>query len=341
MNVRCRKALPHEHERVLAFLQEISPGYGFNGEWFRWKYLDNPMGPAHVYFAEDPDRGVLAGIYCMISWNLMAGGRVISSAQSVDTMIHPDYRGQGLVKRLSELMLDDLRSINVELIFGFPNQNFFKTTVKIGWRHLGCMKTYVSVLSIGKICGEVPRWAPRSVVAFLDGLLNLRNTVQRRFYRDYELYETDGLQVQGDGMSHTDMKIRTVKTNSYFLWRYHDNPMRTYRFFCLSKFGKGVCWIVARSMNNETSIIDIVPADGNDAFILPALVLFTGHMRKEGCVALWFSGMGTILKQLRASGFIYREKGLPINVYALSRTLPPSWGTIEGWDLVPGDIDAM
>jgi hypothetical protein len=324
---------------VLRFLQEISPGYGFTEQWFRWKYIDNPMGPPYIYFAEDVDKELLAGIYCVISWSLRAGNLPVRAVQSVDTMINPAYRGQGIVKNLSELMFKDLREMHVDLIIGFPNEDFFPTTLKIGWKNPGFMKTYVKILSVEKILGKGANWLPGFFRAISDTVLNIPDLMRKVSCRGFTLEEVDGFTSYAGEDNPFVPEILTPRSPDYLKWRYENNPLRKYRIFTLMRDGNAVCRIVGKDTGREMVIIDIIAGAEED--IRPALVLLSGHVRKEGGIALRSSCYGRMEHCLRMAGFFFREDGLPIVTYLLSNDPAAPWNSDRNWYFMPGDIDVM
>ena len=331
--------MPEEYGRVLGFLQEVAPDYGFTGEWFRWKYLDNPMGPPYIYFAEDGEKKVLAGIYCVISWSLRSGKAPVKAVQSVDTMINPAYRGQGIVKNLSELMFRDLRDMHVDLIFGFPNEDFFPTTLKIGWKNPGSMKTFVKVLSFDKILGKNAGRLPRSCRKILDMLLNIPDLVRMASCRGLSMEEAGGSSRYAGTDNPFVPEITTPRTPDYLRWRYDDNPLRKYRMFTLVRGGAAVCLVVGRDTGRELTIIDI--AAGSERDMLAALGLLADRVRKDGVIALRTSCYGRMEGLLRKAGFFFREDGLPLVTYPLSSDPDAPWNLERNWHFMPGDIDVM
>lgn len=61
----------------------------------RWKFFQNPSGPALLMVAED--HGRLVGNYALWPVPIRLGPEVVRGAQSIDTMTHADYRRQGIL----------------------------------------------------------------------------------------------------------------------------------------------------------------------------------------------------------------------------------------------------
>jgi hypothetical protein len=73
--------------------------------------------------------------YGVIPCYLLCGTQKILAAQSADTMTHPAHRHRGLFVELSKRTFELCKQEDINLIFGFPNQNSFPAMVhKLGWR---------------------------------------------------------------------------------------------------------------------------------------------------------------------------------------------------------------
>ena len=100
-----------------------------------WQYLQNPTRQLHVDLTLDGQ--TLAAIYAVQPCRLWCGGQRRLAAQSVDTLVDADYRGQGLFTRGATAVFDRLAQAGAACVYGFPNKNsapgFFS---KLGWQSL-------------------------------------------------------------------------------------------------------------------------------------------------------------------------------------------------------------
>ncbi len=110
------------------------------------------------FIAYSKDR-VPVGYYGVIPCFLQYGDKKILSAQSADTMTHPQYRFKGLFVELSNITFNLCRSEGIKLVFGFPNQNSLHGAInKLGWKMtetLDCFVIPVKTIPIGKITRRV------------------------------------------------------------------------------------------------------------------------------------------------------------------------------------------
>ena len=107
-------------------------------EW-RWQFRQAPAGPALVHLLIHD--GAPVGHLAHMGFDMWLDGRRVNLALGCDTMILPEYRGQGGVGRLVQSFLAVSRGYDVRL--GFPTDR----TVTLMSRHGG-----------GSLLGSLPKW---------------------------------------------------------------------------------------------------------------------------------------------------------------------------------------
>ncbi|GAA4386358.1 hypothetical protein GCM10023153_00030 [Ornithinibacter aureus] len=129
-------------------------------EHHSWKFDANPAGPPVLAVAEDDGR--LVGQYALWPVRLAVGSEVLLGAQSLDTMTHPDYRGQGMFTTLAKEAMTFAADRGVEVLFGFPNSASYPGFVtKLDWDHTGDVPHHSRVLR-PSAHPRVPGWAGRA-----------------------------------------------------------------------------------------------------------------------------------------------------------------------------------
>jgi GNAT superfamily N-acetyltransferase len=104
-------------------------------DFFLKKYDTAYTGKQYIGFIAYNNHQVAVGYYGVIPCFLQHKEDIILSAQSADTMTHPQYRYKGLFVELSNRTLDLCRSEGIRLIFGFPNQHSLHGAVhRVGWK---------------------------------------------------------------------------------------------------------------------------------------------------------------------------------------------------------------
>ena len=161
-------------------------------------------------------------IPCFIQWN----DERILSAQSADTMTHPEYRHKGLFVRLAKCTYDLCEENEIRLVFGFPNQNSYKGLIdRLGWTITGKMHRFtipVSSVSIQsllarsgwskRLYSNYRKWILRNVLTNKKGLTSsaiadgCSGVCRDNDYLDYKTYSpTDVIRI-GNGTAWIKIK---------------------------------------------------------------------------------------------------------------------------------------
>ena len=111
--------LAHESDIKELFLASF--GKNISSDDWKWLYIDNPSGPAHVSLFYDNNQ--LLGHYAVVPTLLKFKGETFIAYRSMTTMVHPDGRGRGLFLDLANRVYAALQDKNVSLVYGFPNKN--------------------------------------------------------------------------------------------------------------------------------------------------------------------------------------------------------------------------
>ena len=116
---------PEDESQVLDLLQG-SLGDGISqwkdGRLWRWKHLANPFGPSYIIVAKN-ETGQVIGMRAMIGWSFTTGGRTLKSLRPVDTVTHPDYRGQGVFAELTKKGFSDAKNQGFETLITTSGQS--------------------------------------------------------------------------------------------------------------------------------------------------------------------------------------------------------------------------
>jgi len=302
----------------------------------QWKYRDNPDGPAIIAVAED--QGRLVGQYALWPTRLRLGDAVVKGAQSLDTMTHPDYRGQGMFTRLAEAAMGYAAGQGVEVLYGFPNANSQPGFVnRLDWDLTGTVPAWIRPLRPSRH-RRVPPWAgggldlaARLLPSGRTGSFEMRSGAP-------DAASLEGL------LQHWRSSFRGCRVE-------RDAQRYAWRFAAASGFEYR--WLTAyRDATAEAAAIWGVSPRGGGAVL--AEVLSTGadrareavvsaavHAAREaGCpfmAAVSSGGAGLLAR----CGFLPRP-ALPLIVRKLTtRTLGANVHAHANWDLFGADVDTF
>jgi len=102
---------------------------------WRWKHQRNPFGTSPVLLAELD--GKLIGVRAFLRWEFSVGNKIKKVCRAVDTAVHPDYHGQGIFKKLTLSLIDEMEREGVDFIYNTPNSDSLPGYLKMGWEKWG------------------------------------------------------------------------------------------------------------------------------------------------------------------------------------------------------------
>ena len=325
---------------------------------WEWQFRHNPAGEAFCCLAED--RGTIVGQYAAIPTCFSVKGKETLFAFSCDTMIHPDYRKQGMFTALAKKVYRLIESQHrITTVWGFPN----KIALPGFTKHLNW-----SLLSVFPL-----RVIPLRPLAMFLSSLPLKTT-SRKEWRDpgagssLELSvsragfpEVPGLLVEP--VTRFDAEFDTlwnrnrgiapviqVRNAAYLNWRYLGVPGFHYRPFAIRLKGRLSGYMVIRMMNVAGHffgvLADLFPFPIRDRHTTRRLFLFA----REYCRTQGAEFMTCLLSRSDASFF--REVGFRKVPAILS---PRKWyfgcrysqderavlGAEMNWYLTYGDTDIV
>lgn len=123
--------------------------------FFFLKYSTGFTGVNYIGFLAYNNQDIPVAFYGVIPCFIRTEDKLVLSAQSADTMTHPQYRYKGLFVELANMTFDLCREEGIELVFGFPNQNSMSGAInKLGYQMTHAMDCFIikaAVYPWGKI----------------------------------------------------------------------------------------------------------------------------------------------------------------------------------------------
>ncbi len=192
-----------------------------------WKFRDSPAGQGWVALARDTATGEIVGMNGFAPGRAKLGGVRVPAYQSMDTIVTPAARGQGVFTKLVQAFYDAQDRIGGTVFYGFPNDNsapgFFN---KLGWERLGSPPFVIKPLRSGyfarKILGD---WA---------GFLNLPLSVVGRPNSGVggaDIVDIERFDERADPLWNAfsaGLYCGLDRTHDYLNWRIFDHPAATY-----------------------------------------------------------------------------------------------------------------
>lgn len=250
-------------------------------EWLRWKYFDNPDGPAKIFIGEDPEEKIIALRAHMPRYFTSAKTGKFFACNSVDMFVAESCRGTGVYTSVWRLC----RSGNYPII-GFPNRR--------------AKQLIANLPGDARIDYPVDEWwypvvlgrtIRRNLFQFLVPLVNAVS----RFYSFLWLgRNTKGLYMRPierfvQDYSFEPQFIQGIRTADFLNWRFIDNPMQkfsAYGFF--DKDGVNIGYCVLKFCKSTGIIYDLVLTRHNRT----CLNLLIKHVRQKRVTHIIFKCIG-------------------------------------------------
>lgn len=275
MNINIRLAENKDKEAILTLLnagfskiQKASIQRG--EEYWNWKFTNNPFGKSIVTIAEIDSRVI--AVNNLWPWEFNIRGSVLRSLQPCDSVVHSDYQGKGLFKRMRLHSINIARDQNFSFIFNFPNQNSLPAYLLLGWHFQGNIPWMVKILK------------PLDVVRDMFSDHKTESvTIDDIYHLDINLINEVA---QKDDSLDQYLKINRVA--GFHEWRYLNHPYRSYGMIICEKGYKrsiAIFSINKKGDSNEMVVVDIVGSTEN---IIPLMgqVIEAGKKMKVSFIAI-------------------------------------------------------
>lgn len=218
---------PGDEYSILALFRQ-SFGRDLSLAYWRWRYLDNPVGPPMIELAWDGD--VLAAHYAVSPVMLRMNGAEMLAGLSMTTMTSPDYRGRGLFPLLAERLYERMSAEGFDLVFGFPNRQSHRIFVRdLKWNDLSPVPT----LKLAK----GPVRPPETGAALIDEV--------SRFDEWVDAIEADVL------------PIGLHRGARFLNWRFIEEPSGRYRILRISSDGVPMGYAVFKTFCGAIDVVDV------------------------------------------------------------------------------------
>lgn len=203
-------------------LRDKSPDY------YRWMYLDNPVGRATVYSARH--RGRVVSSFAVAPKRVQLGERQVTLGKTMDMFTDPEYQGLGLIKRCTDAVFRSARETGMDGWYVTPSVNSYPIfTGKWGYREDFGLVYRTRIFDYAAVLGEVPR--ARAVARVVGAALGLAGRI--RGQRPYTPPPGHSVRRIAEFGADADRlwaevgggyRVALVRDAEYLNWRYVQNP---------------------------------------------------------------------------------------------------------------------
>lgn len=256
-------------------LHERAFGGEATGEWFAWKYEDNPFVD-HVPVTVAERDGEVVGAVSGFPLGMHTGSRRVTAYVSCEGFVHPAHRRRGVFTRMVRAAWDRHAALGIPFVFGLSgNEKTLSAHVKYNdWRHVGPIPRYYRFQRPGELLrsetgSRVAGGLGRLSQPLVRGYLRARPRLGSRpsgdaTVRRYEKTPSDLL--ASLYRRHVPEVIHTVRDETFLDWRF-ENPETDYTTYVAYREASPVASIVAstttRTGVTTVHLMDALPMEND------------------------------------------------------------------------------
>lgn len=283
-----------EKESIINILQYVwkDRDYNLRKSLFEWKYELNPLIPCLFFIAKLNNKVVGYRGYVVNPIISSKSNELSYVACLADAVVHPDFRGFGIFKRLTEYSIMSLKndySINIVLAL---SSNKFSTPgyIKLGWEKIIDKKPIFKLSMQGLFLNLINRdinYKNKDIKIINNTYFSFTNVVDCDLSKVSQLFNNNL----------TANKISVIKTEDWLKWKF-SNPTKFYKFALCWEGEKLTSFLVLEKSKKYWSIVDYVFDDINifKMLIIKALKVYKPHIlmswsctKKEEIIDLFYS----------------------------------------------------
>ncbi|MBN1572782.1 MAG: GNAT family N-acetyltransferase [Deltaproteobacteria bacterium] len=304
---------PGDEKNILSLFREAF-GKEMAPEYWRWRFVENPVGEIMINLAWDGD--LLASHYPVSPVKISLFGKEYLTGLSLTTMTHPAYRGQGLFSALADDLYGRMAKKEMVMAWGFPNSLIHRSRVReLSWVDIYEVPTFQKDLADKRPVPE-PSDAVRRLNGFDEGFDALWERVK-------------------GGHAVIAKRDKTALD-----WRFSRNPVNDYTVFgCYEKETlRG--YAVSKVFSDCVDLVDILCEDDDVGMELVFAVVGWAGSKNAKKINTWLNVNLPLHRELEKYGFV---NGGPIT-YLGGRLLLPVCDTKDiydyrNWYITMGDSD--
>lgn len=184
----------------------------------KWKYdpEDFPR-KKYAWIAQNADKEIISH-YANIELVTIKNGKLINSLLCIDMATHPQYRGKGLISKLSQKVYEDVLKSSAIFSIGFSNDQGVlvdRNAKGYGYVVVGAFSKYIKIV-IRQTKSSL-QWEP---VLTFDSTNHWQE--DNHYQLDKSLNYLNWRYVQRPDNHYNIYKVRFERQNGYIVLRYHD-----------------------------------------------------------------------------------------------------------------------
>lgn len=257
-------------------LSVISFGEGTNckKEMYEWLFDKNPYNKSGnmMYLLKEGNK--IIGCDGLIPNELYINGKTLLTAHSVKSMTHPDYKRQGIFRKMTENSCERGKLDGVDVVIGLANDQSYPAYQRFGWPTLFEKEVYVKPILITNILKR------RIKVGFLSSIGNgiystfMKSKLNSQMDKDikFEILNNVPEEIQACWDRYKDKyNVLLVRDYKYLNYRYNQRPDVNYVTLLAKLNNEIIGFVILHNSHangsNMTSAVEFFTDPTNDRFI--------------------------------------------------------------------------
>ncbi|MFB0561240.1 MAG: GNAT family N-acetyltransferase [Candidatus Lokiarchaeia archaeon] len=287
-------------------------------DYWTWENKQNPDGHM-IVVAEHAER--LVGYFGTIFRRLKLGDKIVKAALSIDHMVHPQYRRQGMYSSADKLRHDSVEENGATIFMGFPNAQSRRAHPKEGHQEIFTIPTMAKIINFTPVFQAFLRNNSLSWIIgpFMTKFVSIFFRGQRtRIPKNLSINRVSRFDSRFDKLwasASKNLRIAGVRDSRRLNWRFIGVPHREYVTLAASVNGELQAYVVLRIVERRGMpfglLVDMLAASEADEALLALINISEAFFLSKKvagilCIMLpgWYS------KILRQAGFIRLPKRL-------------------------------
>jgi GNAT superfamily N-acetyltransferase len=313
-----------EHAEILEDLIELYKivfGRTMTRELWEWMYIKNPLNPPEAKIVAAVDNGQVIGARPLMFFELWIKGRKVKAAQPSSTMVHPEYRRQGIFTRMNQLAIEYLKENGyASVIYNFPGPMSKPGYLKQGWKLVAQIGSLIKILNAAplfsyKLHNKLIGF-PLGLVYTIFSRIKMKDSIENEYIKS-RLYNSYNEEFNFVDSWADKTKICLVRSPEFLKWRFAEHPIYKYKYLFLYKNDEAIGFMVLNTKPRPYGLIgEIIDyAVRNDEYFGHLVSEGLKELFKLGCVyvSIWETGLTNYDDLLKNKLRFKSSRNFPLN----------------------------
>ncbi|RJP77249.1 MAG: hypothetical protein C4522_15970 [Desulfobacteraceae bacterium] len=319
---------------------------------YEWIYNTLPLTRPTTVLLKNIESNRIVGCGSILQKIFFIDNKPFTVGICVDFFVNAEHRTLGPAVMIQRWITSLLQAYPIDFLFAFPNQMALSAFIRVGYKKLGTVETFVKLLKAEEKLKQYVKYSFLSkIIAFpvnkIEWIVDyFRLLAVGKKYTAEICHEPDDRFNTLISSTINRSPIFLEKNREILKWRFSDTPGTDNKFFCLTDISTGkLAGYLVYSIENRVAYIQDLLLQDMDADLKPLILFFSKEMRKEenvNSIRICYIGNSHILKNLKELFFVKRTNDRYCLVYTrkdMPEDVKNTIFSLDKWFLLEGDMD--